>query len=168
MRIDDVYPTKYLSAADLRGRPAVVKIDRVVSEKLDDGQKPVAYFVGKTKGFVLNKTNFKKLTSITGYEDSDGWRDAVIELYPAEVDYQGDTVAAIRVRAPRTETTSQQRPEPRHEAPREPARDDRYQRESDGETMTRPRDREVDDLRDPAPRRAAAPRSTDMDDEIPF
>ena len=160
MNINEAYPSKYLGAADLGGKPAVVKIDRVEMELLDKQKKMVLSFVGKRKTFVCNKTNAKKIAELHG-DETDHWLDQLIELYPAEVEFQGDTVEAIRVRAPRTtrtETRSSERAEPpRREAVREPARDDRaYDRETD------------DRPRDPPPRRAVVSANADMDDDIPF
>jgi hypothetical protein len=171
MRVDDAYPSKFLGAADLGGRPATVRINTVEMEVLDKQKKVVLTFVGKKKAFVCNKTNAKKIAELHG-DEMDDWPDKLIELYPAEVEFAGDTVDAIRVRAPRTETRSSDRAaEPRREAVREPARDDRRDdRGSDfgrggGDTQTRAYDRDTDDRPAPPPRRAA---NADMDDDIPF
>src|SRR5882757_10717338 len=104
MRVDEAFPSKYLSASDLQGRPAVVRIDMIQMEKMDDGNKPVLYFVGKKKGFVCNKTNATKIADVLRDDEMDRWPGQTLELYEAEVDFQGRSVPAIRVRAPRTET----------------------------------------------------------------
>ena len=100
MNINDAYPSKYLKAADLQGRSVVVTIERVDIDKMTDGKtKPVVYFHHKEKGLVLNKTNSKKIAATYG-DDTDYWSGGKIELYPCEVEFQGDTVDAIRVRPP--------------------------------------------------------------------
>jgi hypothetical protein len=164
MNIGEAFPSKYLSAADLQGRPATVRMGEVTKEILDREEKLILAFQGKKKTMVLNKTNATKIAEIHGQETND-WYDKTIEIYAAEVDFQGRTVDAIRVRAPRTETRPPDRSEARRDPPpREHARDDRREA-SDGDTMTRTYDRETDERpRDPPPRRAAA----DMDDDIPF
>jgi hypothetical protein len=163
MRVDEAFPSKYLSASDLQGRPAIVRIDMIQMEKLDDGNKPVLYFVGKKKGFVCNKTNATKIADILRDDEMDRWPGQTVELYEAEVDYQGRSVAAIRVRAPRTETRSPERQAPpREQQYREPTHDN--VRGDPG--VTRAYDREVDDRPAQPPARPAT--RNDMDDDIPF
>ena len=57
MDINAAFPGEFLKAADLQGRQAAVVIDRVEMQKVGDDHKPVAYFQGKDRGLVLNKTN---------------------------------------------------------------------------------------------------------------
>jgi hypothetical protein len=179
MDIAAAFPSKYLSAADLNGRPATVRMGDVSKEVLDREEKLILSFQGKKKQMVLNKTNAMKIAELHGNE-TDRWYDQVIEIYPAEVEFQGKMTDAIRVRAAgRTETRSDQRPEPRREPSREPARDDRDDR-SGGDTMTRVHDRVADDRPAPPrddrsdfgrgepPRRVAGGTRADMDDDIPF
>jgi hypothetical protein len=60
---------------------------------------------------VLNKTNSRKIEAAYG-DETDDWSGQPITLYEAEVDLQGDTVAAIRVKIPplakRKQLTQQQ------------------------------------------------------------
>jgi hypothetical protein len=60
----------------------------------------VVYFVGKEKGVVLNKTNANKIVAIAGSDDTDDWHGVTVALYATEVEFQGDTVEAIRIKAP--------------------------------------------------------------------
>jgi hypothetical protein len=46
---------------------------------------------------VLNKTNAKKITEVYG-DDTEDWVDGQISLFSTMVEFQGDTVAALRVR----------------------------------------------------------------------
>jgi hypothetical protein len=115
MKISDAYPSNYLKAADLQGRNILLKMDRVEIEKIGEDEKPVLFFVGKQKGVVLNKTNSTKIAAAYG-DDTDDWRDQEIVLFPAMVDYKGETVEAIRCRAPQ--------PKDRPQAVRAPARPD--------------------------------------------
>ncbi len=99
-KLSDIFPSRFLSAADLQGREAIATIDRVEIEKFDDdAQKPVVYFEGKTKGLVCNKTNAKSIALIAG-DDTDNWPGKAIVLFSMMVDFKGQVVEAIRVRRP--------------------------------------------------------------------
>ena len=98
MNLDQMYPSKWLKAGDLQGQTIPVVIVRVVMEDVgDEAGKPVAYFQGKEKGLVLNKTNAMSIGLVHG-QDTDGWVNKTIELFPAVVMYQGQNVPCIRVR----------------------------------------------------------------------
>lgn len=104
MNINDAFPSNYLKASDLGESQPVVSIDRVDVEPVGRGKemKPVVYFAGKQKGMVLNKTNSKKIAEIAGSHDTDDWHGVQIRLFATEVDFQGETVEAIRVKNPAT------------------------------------------------------------------
>jgi hypothetical protein len=95
---------KYLGAWDLEEKPdgVVVVIDRVQVETLKsargEDRKPVAYFRGKKKGMVLNKTNCKTIAQLYG-ENADAWKGQPIELFSTTVQAGGETVPCIRVRS---------------------------------------------------------------------
>lgn len=101
MNINDAFPSNYLKASDLGESQPVVTIDRVEVEPVGRGKemKPVIYFAGKQKGMVLNKTNSKKIAEIAGSHDTDDWHGTQVKLFATEVDFQGETVEAIRVKA---------------------------------------------------------------------
>ena len=100
MKISTAFPSKYLRAGDLQGREVKVVIDSVQMEDVSgDGteEKPVAYFVGKQKGLVLNKTNAGKLAAGFG-DDTDEWLGKEILIYPDTTQFQGRMVDCLRVR----------------------------------------------------------------------
>lgn len=97
MRISEAFPSKYVSAADLKGESKIVTMTVVEMEKIGDDTKPVLYFRGTDKGLALNKTNASKIAEIYGDDTSD-WRDQQIVLFPTMTDYQGKSVEAVRVR----------------------------------------------------------------------
>lgn len=99
MNINDVYPSKYIAAADLNNQNVRVTIARVEIEKIGEDTKPVVYFKGKQKGLVCNKTNSKAIAAIFGPE-TDDWTNGELILFPIMTDYQGKPVEAVRVRAP--------------------------------------------------------------------
>lgn len=100
MRISDQFPSKYLSAPDLKNREVVVTMARVEMEEVGEGQKPVLYFEDKDKGLVLNKTNATEISNLYG-DDTNDWIGEAITLFAAMVSFQGKTVPAVRVKAPR-------------------------------------------------------------------
>jgi hypothetical protein len=102
VNINDAFPSNYLKASDLGESQPVVTIDRVELEPVGRTKemKPVIYFAGKQKGIVLNKTNSKKIAEIASSADTDDWHGVQIRLFATEVDFQGETVEAIRVKAP--------------------------------------------------------------------
>lgn len=99
MRISTAFPSEYLKAADLQGRNVRVIIDRVEMRDVGDDHKPVLFFQGKDKGVVLNKTNANNIALAYG-DDTDEWQGKEVVLFEAMVDFQGRSVAAIRIRPP--------------------------------------------------------------------
>jgi hypothetical protein len=100
MKASDIFPGKYLKAADLGTAEPIVTIERVAMEELGDETKAVVYFKDKTKGVVLNKTNWNSIVEISGEDDCDDWAGTRIKLYVAKVEYQGKRMPAIRIDAP--------------------------------------------------------------------
>jgi hypothetical protein len=101
MRVSDAFPSKYLKASDLRDQNVRVAIDHADMEKVGEkDMKPVLYFQGKAKGLALNKTNANRIAEEYG-DDMDEWVGKEIVLFPAMVDFKGETVEAIRVRIPK-------------------------------------------------------------------
>jgi hypothetical protein len=99
MRISGAFPSEFLKAADLQGRQVTVTMERVELREVGGDAKPVLFFAGKEKGLVLNKTNSNTISDAYG-DETDSWRGQPVALFEAMVDYQGRTVAAIRVRIP--------------------------------------------------------------------
>lgn len=112
MKSTDVFPGKYLRAADLGTAEPVVTIREVKLETLGEDSKPVVYFEGKERGLVLNKTNFASIADITGEDDTDDWKGCKVKLFVAKVEFQGKRVPAIRVDDPKPRR--QREPEPEH------------------------------------------------------
>ena len=107
MDINAAFPSRFLRASDLTTGPVIATIDRVEIESVGGGQghakedKPVVYFRGKKKGLVLNKVNANAIAKIAGTTEMDDWPGVQVELYTTDVEFGGDTIEAIRVRAPR-------------------------------------------------------------------
>jgi hypothetical protein len=99
--IQDAFPSNYLKASDLKGQQPVVTIDRVEFEPVGRTKemKPVLYFVGKEKGIVLNKTNANNVANLAGTSMTEEWTGVRIRLYATHVEFQGESVEAIRIKA---------------------------------------------------------------------
>jgi hypothetical protein len=102
---DEVFPSKYLKAADLNGKPVVLTIIEAPTETLKslDGKestKTVLYFKGNKKTLPLNITNWDSVAGICGADDTDDWPGNRIEVYPTTTTMGGKTVDCIRIRKP--------------------------------------------------------------------
>jgi hypothetical protein len=106
-----LFPSLYLSAADLRGKDVNLTIGRLVVEDLrterGSERKPVLFFreieernkagQGENKRLVLNKTNMKTIGKLYGFEAND-WPGKRITLYATTCQSFGQIVDCIRVR----------------------------------------------------------------------
>lgn len=102
MKISEVYPTKYVTAADLQGRTVTLTIKAVTMEEMltHDNKtvsKPVAWFERTNKGFVMNATNARVIANLYG-DNTDGWTGQRISIYPTQVKAFGKMQDCIRVR----------------------------------------------------------------------
>ena len=112
MKMSEEFPSKYLKAADLKGREVRVIMANTEREKVGDDFKPVLYFKGNEKGLCLNKTNANTIGDAYG-DDSEDWFDHPLILFSVMVDFQGKVQPAIRVRVP----TAKDNPKPRQSPP---------------------------------------------------
>ena len=104
MTRDEMFPSRFLSAQDLKGKSVTVTIAAITSEELagEDGvkkQKPVMSFVKAKKSLVLNLTNWDTCAELYG-ENSNNWVGKPIEVYPDRTKFGTRTVACIRLRKP--------------------------------------------------------------------
>ena len=97
MRIDQLYPSRYLRCADLDGKPMRVTISDITREDIN-GESKVLLSFAEGKQLILNKTNARSIAKILGDETS-AWHGHSIMLVPPVVDFKGDSVDAIRVKA---------------------------------------------------------------------
>jgi hypothetical protein len=117
MHIDQLYPSKFLRAADLNGRPRRVTIAGLKREDISGEQKVILAFTDE-KSLILNKTNARAIAKALG-DETRAWAGKDIILMPAQVDFRGDMVDAIRVRAAPPRAQHQQKPQtpPSDDAP---------------------------------------------------
>lgn len=118
MNISEAFPSKYISAPDLKDRNVRVRMAHVTTEKMSDGnEKPVLYFQGTEKGMVLNKTNATTIADAYG-DNTDDWNGEEIILFPVMTDFGGKPTPAVRCRKP---TIKDGTPKPVENKPAPPA-----------------------------------------------
>jgi hypothetical protein len=100
--LNDVFPSRYLKAADLQNREWTLTIERVELEPMGRTRevKPVCYFVGKTKALKLNVTMARVIAQIAQSEDTDTWRGVVVCLFATVADFGTQTFPVVRIKAP--------------------------------------------------------------------
>jgi len=104
MKKGDVFQSKYLKGDDLRGGTATVKIESVGLENIgmEDGPddlKAVMHFVGKSKGMIVNRTNFELLELYLKSDESDNWVGAEILIWnDPTVMFKGERKGGLRVK----------------------------------------------------------------------
>ncbi len=104
MKFSEMFPSKFLKAADLNGNSVnaiieQVEIQDVVGQGKKQDHKPVVFFQGKEKGLVCNKTNGQAIADAYG-DDTEAWQGKELEVYPDRTSFQGKLVDCIRVRIP--------------------------------------------------------------------
>jgi hypothetical protein len=99
--IADLYSSKYLTCADLLGKPVTVPISDVTVEPFqndgDNVRKAVLHFHGNViKPLVVNKTNYVILAHAFG-PNTDVWIGKQIVISPSMTPFKGKMVETIRV-----------------------------------------------------------------------
>jgi hypothetical protein len=102
MNVADIFPTRFVSAADLNGKSFTLTIRSVTLEDMQSHDnktvtKPVAWFTNAAKGLVLNRTNTMIIADLYGPE-TDAWAGKRITIYATKVRAFGKMEDAIRVR----------------------------------------------------------------------
>jgi hypothetical protein len=100
MRVSEMFPSKFLKAADVGDGERKLVIARVAYEEVgeDREMKHVVYFNGEKRGMVLNKTNALRIEYIAGSDDSNDWPGLEVTLFTELVSFGGKSAPAIRVR----------------------------------------------------------------------
>ncbi len=103
MKLGDLFPSRFLKAADLQGREVPVTISHVGAEQLE-GQhgketKGVVYFRVHSKGLVLNQVNATTIAEAYG-DETDNWGNKHLVLYPTRTQFGAKMVDCIRIRIP--------------------------------------------------------------------
>ena len=87
MKIDEIYPSKYLRGCDLAGHAVPVTIENVLLESFYDSEsketvkKPVVYFQGKQKGVVLGKALAFQFAEVLKSHNTDDWKGMQVMIF---------------------------------------------------------------------------------------
>ena len=105
MKLDEMFPSRFVRGQDLQGRAVTVTIDRVLPERMrpnpqsPEMQKFVLYTVEGKKGIVLSKTLANQIAQVLESDESDNWIGKKVTLYPEPITVAGIQRIAIRARA---------------------------------------------------------------------
>jgi hypothetical protein len=97
--LNDLFPSRYLKAADLKGSSPTVTVAGVMLEVMGRARekKPVVYFVGKSKGLLLNKTNALELARLAGSDNTDQWVGVRVRLVATTDTFGKETYPVVRI-----------------------------------------------------------------------
>jgi hypothetical protein len=91
--------SKFFRAEDVP-QEKTLKIKGVSEETMaDQSQKLVVWFTNNKKGLPLNRTNNRTIRGAYG-DDTAGWTNKLIVVFPTQADFRGKLVGALRVRIP--------------------------------------------------------------------
>ena len=101
-----LFPSTYYKAADVRDGPIALTIGHVAIEPVGEGanktDKAVAHFDEKdSKLLVLSPTKFDAIALIAKSDETEDWQGTMIVLEAGKAMFQGKPVDCINVRAPR-------------------------------------------------------------------
>ncbi len=106
MKLDQMFPKKYASGADLQGKDVSLTITQVRTERMrphpnaKEEAKYVVYFAEATKGVILSRTLANQIDdAVNGDGDTDNWTGKRVTLYPKPMRVAGRDRIAIRARA---------------------------------------------------------------------
>lgn len=98
---NDMFPSKYMKSADLKGGEFRVCVSGIQQEQVQDSppeQRWVIYFQSTEKGMILNVTNGRMLANLFG-QDTDSWIGQYVVLYAAQTQTpDGKPTLGLRIR----------------------------------------------------------------------
>jgi hypothetical protein len=101
MNVNDIFPSRFLKAHDLGGKPYTLTIKAVTLEDLGHGaekeSKLAIAFEKATKMMLLNRTNAMIIASLYGPE-TDSWKGKAVTVYSARVKAFGAWHDALRIK----------------------------------------------------------------------
>ena len=119
MKLNEIYQSKYLSAADIKAQaPVQARINSATLIEHEDRNVPggkkqqIAIDVGMGKLLGLNRTNARMIGQMYG-DDTDFWIGQMVQLNVVMVEAFGESTDAIRISHP----TFQQTPAPQPPMP---------------------------------------------------
>jgi len=104
MNVNEMFPSRYISGADLNGKTWTLSIRDVVGEPMYDArakkrvQKWVIYFERAHKGVILNRTMAEQIAAALGEDEAGAWAGQKISLYAETVTAFGGEHVVVRFR----------------------------------------------------------------------
>jgi len=105
VKINEMFPRKFVSGDDLNGKSYVVTIEEVRQEQLriagaaKEETRYVLYLLNTRKGIILSRTLAEQIADIVGRADTADWPRHKIVIYPVPMLVAGKKRVAIRARA---------------------------------------------------------------------
>jgi hypothetical protein len=106
MKVDELFPTKYLKANEIPDQGGMFTIESVVIEDMEAtsfapaATKPVLYLCEFKKGIALSRALATSIAEILGQQDTISWMGKHIYLYATLIDSGRGPHLAIRARTP--------------------------------------------------------------------
>lgn len=101
MRIQDIFPSKYVRAADLNGKDVTLTIVKAAMQEMGHGAeketKLVLSFAKASKSLICNRTIAMTIAKLHGM-DTDDWINKRVTIYPTRIRAFGQVHEVIRVR----------------------------------------------------------------------
>ena len=104
MKLNEMFPSRYVKGQDLQGRAVTVTIASVQPERMRPNpqspelEKYVLYTVGGKKGIVLSKTLATQIAQALESDESEDWIGKQVMLFPKPMTVAGVQRVAIRAR----------------------------------------------------------------------
>lgn len=114
--ISKMIESKYIKTGDIEADGEDAQLDLTIADvrqedlRVDGGEtksKWICHFEELERGLVLNTTNTKKLAELCGSELSENWPGKRVRLYVTPVQFRGEEVNAIRIKAVRPSRQAQ-------------------------------------------------------------
>jgi hypothetical protein len=106
MKLDQLFPTRYATGADLNGKAFTFTVAAVSMEQMHSQPgkpaeaKPVLYFKETQKGIVLTRPLAMQIAEILRSTDTDEWTGKKVTIYPQPLIVAGQHRVAIRAKTP--------------------------------------------------------------------
>ena len=105
MKLNEMYPSKYVTGADPAGKTWPVTIARIqlermrVSSSSPEIEKWVLYTAEGKRGIVLGRPLALQIGKILGSDDTDNWIGKKILVYPQAISVAGEQRLVVRAMA---------------------------------------------------------------------
>jgi hypothetical protein len=105
VKVNEMFPNRYVTGADLQGRAVTVTIKSIEAQKMRPNQaspeveRYVLYTVEGKKGVILSKVLATQIAKAVGSDDTKDWAGKRITFFPEAMTVAGQPRTAIRARA---------------------------------------------------------------------